>query len=147
MAILSHADLTDPDDLRRAVEARIGPQPLENLFGLRHVQICPALSDRQDTEKAEMCLSEELAKLSATRGAAQELQDALRDMTGLVDEGLTWRLSEAAKALNAATHGDSEDKNEYDLGANGAKMNRDERERFQKMLDGIRFAKGRGDRP
>ena len=146
-AILAHADLTDRDELRRAVEAITGPAPLEKLFSLRHVQICPAVMDKEDHEKAELCLSEELAKLTSMRGAAQELQDAMEEMSGLVDEGLTWRLGQAAEARNRAARGDTEDKGEYDVGDNGAKMNRDERERFQQILDGISFAKGRGRHP
>ncbi len=146
-AILAHADQHDPEHFREAIEADVGPAPLENLFALRHVQICPAVMDRQDTEKAELCLGEELAKLTSMRGAAQELQDAMQDMAGLVDEGLTWRLGQAAEARNRATRSDTEDKGEYDIGDNGAKMAREERERFQQILDGITFAKGRGGRP
>ncbi len=147
LALLTHADLTDPEELRIAVEARIGPAPLETLMALRHVQICPAVKDQGDLEKAELCLTEELAKLTATRGAAEELRDAVEEMSGLVDEGLTWRLGQAAEARNRATRSETEDKSEYDVGDNGAKMSRDERERFQQILDGISFSKGRGGRP
>ncbi|WP_095590046.1 DNA primase [Actibacterium ureilyticum] len=138
-ALLTHADETDPAALRAAISGTIGPAPLENLFALRHVQICPSVANPQDAEKAALCLAEEVAKLTATRGAAQEIEDALQDMDGLADEGLTWRLGQAAEARNRAGKSDNEDRGEYDIGPNGARISRDERGAFESLLAQIGY--------
>ena len=49
-----------------------------------------------------MCLAEGFAKLDARRGARAEIAEAMADMDGLVDEGLTWRLKQSAGALRLA---------------------------------------------
>jgi DNA primase len=54
---------------------------------------------------------------------------------------VTWRLSQAAEARNRATHGQQEDKTEYDVGENGARINREERDRFDALLNQIGHAK------
>ncbi len=145
-ALLNHVDIADPDRLHAAVGDALGPGPLEKLLGLSHVQIAPPLLDRTDTQKAALCLAEELAKLDAVRGAAREIEDAMNDLSGFADEGVTWRLSQVAEARNRAGRGDTEDRNEYDLAPNGARMKRDERSAFDRLLEQIDFAKG-GRRP
>jgi DNA primase len=130
------------DDLRAAIMAEIGPGPLEKLFAERHVAVIPAIRRPGDPDMARLCLAEELAKLNARRGHAREIADAIEDMAGLVDEGITWRLGQAADALDRAQRGDNEDRTEYETGANGARIKRDERSAFDQILDSIDFAKG-----
>ena len=96
---------------------------------------------------AEMSVAEELAKLTARRGAARELNEALQDVEGLVDEGLTWRLSQAAEALEKSGRGQNEDTAEYDLGPNGARMKRDEKNALESLIERINFEKKRGESP
>ena len=74
---------------------------LETLMAERHVKIAPPVH-AGDPDLALHCVAEGLAKLTARRGALQEIEDAMEDMTGLVDEGLTWRLGQAAQARNEA---------------------------------------------
>jgi DNA primase len=93
---------------------------------------------------AAMCVAEELAKLTARRGARREIEEALRDVEGLVDEGLTWRLGQAADAVNMSSQGGREDRTEYDTGANGARVKRDEKSAFDALLERIDYSKGRG---
>ncbi|WP_090110933.1 DNA primase [Limimaricola pyoseonensis] len=130
-------------DLRGAVAARLGPDALETLFAQRHVAISPAVRCPGDPDMARMCLAEELAKLVARRGHARELAEAVEDLAGLPDEGLTWRLSRAAEALDRAGRGDGEDRTEYEYGTNGAPMRRDERSEFEALLGTIAFGKGK----
>lgn len=144
-ALLVHVDETDSDALRTAISTTIGPAPLENLFGLRHVQICPSVAYPQDAEKAALCLAEEVAKLTAMRGAAQEIEDALQDMDGLADEGLTWRLGQAAEARNRAGKSENDDKGEFDIGPNGARISRDERGAFETLLEQIGYGSNKPD--
>ncbi len=136
----------DAADLRAALTDRLGAQTLETLFAQRHVAISPAVRRPGDVELARMCLAEELAKLNARRGHARELAEAVEDMAGLADEGLTWRLSRAAEALDRAGRGDGEDTTEYEYGSNGAPMRRDERSEWDALVSGIAFGKaGRKD--
>lgn len=90
-----------------------------------------------------MCLTEEIAKLQAERGASREIAEAMHDMDGLVDEGLTWRLGQAAEARNRAGHGDDDDKATYDMAPNGARLNREERDAFARLLDEIGHGKNK----
>jgi len=144
MALLRHCE---SDDVPAAISAELGPGPIEKLMSLRHVQISPPLLDREDAEKAALCLAEEMAKLAAERGVLREVADAMQDMAGLVDEGLTWRLSQAADARNQAGRGASEDTEEYDVGPNGARISRDERSAFDQLLDQIGFRPDDGKAP
>ena len=67
----------------------------------------------------------------------------MEDVTGIADEGLTWRLRKAAESVDRAGRGDNEDRAEYDTGANGARMRRDERTALDNLLGSINFAKRR----
>ena len=93
---------------------------------------------------ATSAIAGHVAREYARRGARLEVEDALRDVEGLVDEGLTWRLSQAAEAVNQAAKSGQGDRTEYDLGPNGARMKRDEKSAFDALLDQIDYSKGRG---
>lgn len=86
--------------LREKLARSAGPE-LEKLFALAHVRIAPPVRDA-DPEFAATCLAEELARLEARRGAEAEIAEAMEDLTGLADEGLTWRLGQAAEARHRA---------------------------------------------
>lgn len=98
--LLSHMDPTTVEDrLRRAA-----PAALDALMSRPHVLIAPPVRNRTDADLATLCLAEELAKLDARRGARREIDDAIEDLTGIADEGLTWRLSQASAARHRADH-------------------------------------------
>jgi len=107
---LDRADLRGPghEALRHAMlsgsdvtEGEAGTTA-ERLLALGHVSIAPPVRQRDNPELARHCLREEFAKLFTRRGAASELQDATEDMEALADEGLTWRLRQAAEMRNRA---------------------------------------------
>ncbi|MEO1788229.1 MAG: DNA primase [Pseudomonadota bacterium] len=110
-----------------AIRAAAGAAALEKLFAPRHVQISPSVRNDRDADLAAQCVAEELAKLAARRGAAREIEDAMRDLDDLADEGLTWRLSQAAEAVARAGRGQAEDKTEYEVAPNGVRISRDEK--------------------
>jgi DNA primase len=85
-----------------------------------HVQIAPPVRNRTDVDLATLCLAEEMAKLDAHRAARREIEDAVLDLTGLADEGLTWRLSQAAEARHRADHPARDDAN--DMGEDRAAL-------------------------
>ena len=96
--LISHGD---PASLTERLRETAG-QALDALMARPHVQIAPPVRNRADEVLATFCLAEELAKLDARRGAEREIADAVEDMSGLADEGLTWRLSQAADARHRA---------------------------------------------
>jgi DNA primase len=138
-AVLRNAGLPD---LRAVIAGELGEAPLEKLFGQNHVAISPAVRQPGNADVARMCVAEELAKLNAERGHAREIADAMEDVSGLVDEGLTWRLRQSAAAMEKAQRGDNEDRTEYETSPNGARINKDERSAFELLLDQLDFAKG-----
>jgi DNA primase len=81
---------------------RHGRAQLETLRAHPHVQISPPLRHPDDADIARKCLAEELAKLDARRAARREIGAAVTDIESMADEGLTWRVSKAAEAVNAA---------------------------------------------
>ncbi|MBT8456928.1 MAG: DNA primase [Alphaproteobacteria bacterium] len=127
---------------REEISQAVGPAALEKLFSARHVRIAPAVRNTEDTDLAAQCVAEELAKLAARRGHAREIEDAARDMEDLADEGLTWRLSQAAEALGRAGRGDAEDKTEYEVAPNGVRISRDERNALDAILESARRGSG-----
>lgn len=131
------------EDLRTAIIGDLGSAPLEKLFAQSHVAISPAIRRAGDTEIARLCLAEEFAKLAARRGQAREIEDAVEDLSGLADEGLTWRLAEATKAVDRAGRSDNDDKAAYAIGTNGVRVKKDEQSAFDQLLEQIGFAEGR----
>lgn len=134
--LLRHMDL-DAQALRDRISDALGPQALENLMSQRHVAIVPCMRVPGDAEKARMTVAEELAKLHSTRGLDAEIAEAVEDLAGVADEGLTWRLSEAAQAADKARRSGQEDTAEYDVAENGAVLSRDERRRLDDLLGRI----------
>ena len=130
-----------PDALREKILGALGANALENLFAARHVAVIPCIRTPGDTDLASMTLAEELAKLEAAQGLLAEIDEAAEDLTGVADEGLTWRLAQAAQAADTATRSGQEDTAEYDLGENGAQVSRSEREAFDALMEKIRFSK------
>lgn len=92
---------TPPQDLAHRLHASAA---LDALMARPHVLIAPPVRNRQDPDLALLCLAEEFAKLDARRGARREVADAVEDLTGVADEGLTWRLAQSALARHRADH-------------------------------------------
>ncbi len=142
-AILRHLGAKD---LRASVSADCGDEALEKLFAQNHVAISPVIRRQGEDEVARLCLAEEFAKLAARRGHQREIEDAVEDLTGVADEGLTWRLAKASEAVNQSGRGQGEDKVDYAVGENGARMKKDEQTAFDALLQKIDFAKS-GKKP
>jgi len=127
--------------LRENIYSALGPDVLENLTSQRHVALTPCIRNPGDAELAAMTVAEELAKLDAMRGLDNEIAEAVEDLRGMADEGVTWRLSEAARAADRATRTGQEDKAEYDVGDNGARIKKDERSALDALLGTIKYSK------
>ena len=120
---------TPPTDLRRAIDTGAA-DAFDALMTRPHVLIAPPVRNIQDSDFAALCLAEELAKLDARRAVRREVEEAMEDVTGLVDEGLTWRLSKAAEARNLADRPPRDDA--ADLGEDRSAMSN----HLQKLIDG-----------
>ncbi len=142
-----HRDLRDAlldnahrDDIREALFDQLGPIPLENLFGQPHVSIVPAVRRPGNQEVAQMCLGEEFAKLTARRGHEREIEEAIEEMrSGPAGEYVTARLAQSSAALNNSGHADDDDKAEFETGANGAKMNKEERTALDDLIRSLKM--------
>lgn len=115
----------DPAGLRAKLSRSVGAE-LEKLFALAHVRIAPPVRNAEETDFAAMCLAEELAKLEARRGAEAEVAEAMEDLAGLADEGLTWRLGQATAARHRAERSKLDDDSDMgeDRGALSAELQR-----------------------
>lgn len=127
-----------------ATPEAVGSEVLENLISQRHVAICPAVRAPGNIELARLTVAGELAQLSAARGLDAEIAEAMDDLSGEADEGVTWRLSQAARTAQAASRSGQDDKTEYDVGANGARINKDDRSAWDTLLSTIEFSKPKG---
>ena len=132
-----------PDRVHDEILYALGPYALENLHALRHVAISPCLRKPGDLEIASLMLSEEFAKIEARQGLDAELAEAEEDLSGLADEAVTWRLGQAAEARNKAVRSENEDRAQYDIADNGARLNREERDLLSSLTDGINFSRKR----
>ena len=130
-----------PEELAREAETVLGQETLETLVSARHLSVVPCLRKPGDEDMARLTIAEELAKLAAEAGWKAELTEAEQDLDALADEALTWRLAQAARArANAGRSEDGEDV-DYDVGPNGAHIDREEREALESLLSRIRFDK------
>lgn len=125
-----------PAVLHRMLPPRVG-ETLERLLAQTHIQIAPPVRNHEDHELARMCLAEELAKLEARRGIKAEIEDAMEDLTGLADEGVTWRLSQAAAASHRADRSNLDDT--ADMGEDQAALSA----ALQRLIDGAVWEKKR----
>ena len=75
---------------------------MHRLLQLGAVQIAPGVRGRADSEALRAALAEDFARLQARRSSRAEIAEALQDGAGLADEGVTWRVAQAARALDRA---------------------------------------------
>ncbi len=132
--------LHHPDEDRASLYEQLhnaAPAALDALLARPQVQLAPSVRNRESAEIAALCLAEELAKLEAHRGANREIEDAVEDFSGLVDEGLTWRVGQAAAARHRAYHPVREDA--VDLGENRSALSN----HLQSLIDGKVWEKKR----
>jgi DNA primase len=139
--------LSIPSPSREDIERSAGTDALEKLFTLRHVQISPGVRNADDSALAMACVREELAKLAARRGAEREIEEAAHDLQALADEGVTWRLSQAAQARHAAGRTAAGEETEFELAPNGLRLSKADRDRAKAVFGQIDFARGGRKQP
>ncbi|SHH71968.1 DNA primase [Cognatishimia maritima] len=131
-------------DLRGVIEDAMGPEALDFLMAHPHVRIAPPVRRPGDIELARQTVAEELHKLAADAGWQAELAEAEEDIRTASDEAVTWRLSQAAEARNRALRSLQEDSTEYEVGDNGATIDKEERAALDALMERIGFTKRDG---
>jgi len=119
----------------------LGPMAIDNMLSQGHLAIIPCIRSPGNIETARLTVMEELAKLNAAKELNAEIADAVQDLSGIADEGVTWRLSQATAAAADATRSGHEDSTQYETRENGAQVSRSERDAFDKLMAGITFPK------
>ena len=117
------------DSFEKNIQNSLGYSPIDKLMKLKPLKKHPYLKNNTDPDLIQQTLEEELAKHVALIGAQHESKEAEQDLTGLVDEGLTWRLQQAAMAKTKATRAIEEEDSETD--ENSLEMSKN----LQNMLD------------
>ena len=117
------------DSFEENIQNSLGYSPIDKLMKLKPLKKHPYLKNNTDPDLIQQTLEEELAKHVALIGAQNEIKEAEQDLTGLVDEGLTWRLQQAAMAKTKATRAIEEEDSETD--ENSLEMSKN----LQNMLD------------
>ncbi len=110
------------EDVRALIEADLGAVAVADLLGQSHVQIAPPIRRAGNAEFVGKCLEQELAKLSARRGQAREIREAVEDIAYAEDERLTHRLSDGREAINRIERGGNDASVEFKVAPNGNKL-------------------------
>ncbi|MEE9452863.1 MAG: DNA primase [Paracoccaceae bacterium] len=97
------------EHLLQNIESALGFQPLPKLLSIGQVRANPHLRPDANRELATQAIQEELAKHVAEQGIIAEIKDAEEEITGVADEGLTWRLQQAREAQIKAVQDTSKD--------------------------------------
>ncbi len=128
-AVMLAAAHVAPAEIAARLAAEAGAD-LENLLGLPHLRTAPPILKREDGALARLCLAEELAKLATERAVRAEVEEAMEDLEGLADEGLTWRLAQATTARERAKQSKLDDTS--DMGEDRAALSA----QLKAMIDG-----------
>ncbi|MEJ6393946.1 DNA primase [Gymnodinialimonas sp. 2305UL16-5] len=105
----------DPIALKDEISASSLAPALESLEATGHLRITPFLMGNGDPVRAAECLTEEFAKLTATRAIQDELAEATQDLGEVTDDEdrtLAFRLNEAVRGKHAALHPKGDDGSE-----------------------------------
>ncbi len=100
---LDKPDAEQRDDLLAHMTDALGFAPLPKLTAIGQVRANRHLQSGAQPEFARQAIAEELAKQAAILGILQEIKDAEAEITGVADEGLTWRLNQAREAQSKIT--------------------------------------------
>jgi len=132
--------------LHEQISSVLGSDALEKLIGNNNLRLNPFLHALRNEDRARTVIEEELAKLEAVRGMMIEIEEALEDYAIEPNESSIWRLTEATRAVDQASRSGQEDKAEYHVADNGARLSKDERNAWDTLFETIEFSKSKGGR-
>jgi DNA primase len=107
---------------------QLGIDPWAKLKSLKAVAIHPHLAKETSAELAELSLVEELTRITTESGWRSEVQEAGEAMSGFADEGVTWRLREAAEARHRVSQS---------LAKSGGDADEEDRESMLAFMDEV----------
>ena len=96
-ALLQALDGT-PDNVRGDVSARLGFDPIAKLGQIGQVRMNRHVQPGAAKDIAAQAIAEEISKQRALIGRRNEIREAEEELSGVADEGLTWRLKQANEA-------------------------------------------------
>lgn len=128
-------------DLKPVIEEAMGPEGLDFLMGNPHVRIAPPVMKPGDVEVARLIIAEALRKLGSLAGHQAEVAEAVEVIGDVEDETVTWRLAQAADAMHKAPLMPEDDTTEFEVGDNGASIDKDERRALDVLMENISFTK------
>ncbi|WBU54416.1 DNA primase [Paracoccus sp. SCSIO 75233] len=96
-------------DLLAGSDSMAGRAALARIMEDSYVRAAPMIRSSGDPDKALAVLRNILDKIEARRMGQSELSRAEAEIEGLVDEGLTWRMTESARARHRAEHPELDD--------------------------------------
>ena len=100
-------DATQSEDADKAaglparIVSALGHDPREKLLSIGQVRANRHLLPSASAEDAAAVVREEIEKQNAVLAVEEEVQDAMTEIAGAADEGLTWRVSEVGRARDA----------------------------------------------
>jgi DNA primase len=144
--MLLHAG-AEANGLRENIYSALGPDALENLLAQRHVALMRWVRGPADANVVRLVVAEELAKLEAVRGQGAEIAEAVEEFGGEIDEGLTWRLSQAARTVIDVYKPEDGAAGDFVKAENGALLEADELKASRSVFDNIVFSKGKKPPP
>jgi len=136
-ALSSQAEALD-SDLETRLTHKLSTNLIPDLRALGPIRANRHLAKGADAASSRAVLVEEMAKHMAEIGISQETSEAEAELSGLADEGLTWRLNEARTAKEIAhreplSDDGSSQSHETDLS-----------QRLQKLIDDQVWVKKKG---
>ena len=129
------------EDAETQVSEAVGKKVLEMLWSENLVHVTPCIKYPEDVEMTVITVQAELQKLAVERGLAAELEEVSRGAGQGIDDTSVWRITRAVEAKNNALEPTSEDQASYNTAENGARINRLEKDGWDKLLSEISFSK------
>ncbi len=111
---LSLAQETQRQALRELVHTSIGYDAHDKLTSIGQVRDNPCLHPLADAELAAQAVATDIARQQAILGVMEEIREAETENMGIADEGMTWRLNQAAEAKRQADTGGITDEDNTD---------------------------------
>ncbi|MBE3637821.1 DNA primase [Mangrovicoccus algicola] len=145
-AILTQAPEAPSSGYLDAIRDAAGPGTVDSVLISPHVRVTPVFKHRGNLEVAVSTLAESLAKLQSERGLRLEIEEAAEEIGQGRAEYVTYRLAQAAEARNRAERAHMEKDSAFDVAENGARLDRDERDAFRRLLDQLPLGESGKDR-
>ncbi len=144
-AILARASDSQAADFLESIREEAGRSTVDSVLISPHVRVTPVFKHRGNLEVAVSTLAESLAKLQSERGLRLEIEEAAEEIGQGQNEYVTYRLAQAAEARNRAERAHMEKDSAFDIAENGARLDRDERDAFRRLLDQLPFGESGSD--